>query len=55
MDSTEISDMVSEGVGIEKRGKMRGFSKQTTGFDTNLKNRVSYKEYVHSLRLFSLL
>ena len=36
--------MVLEGVGIEKSGRRRGFNKQTVGFDTNLKNRVSQKE-----------
>ena len=29
MDSIEVSDMVSEGAGIEKGGRRRGFGKQT--------------------------
>ena len=55
VDSIEVSDIVSKGVGIEKRGRMRGFSMQTIGSNTNLKNRVVHKEYIHSLRLLSSL
>ena len=51
VNSIEVFDMVSKGVEIEKRGR-RSFNKQTAGVDTNLKNRVSQKEYVHSLGLF---
>ena len=39
MDSIEVSNMVSRGAGIEKRGR-RGFGKQIASSDTNLKNRV---------------
>ena len=55
MDFVEVSDMVLEGAGIEKRGRRRGFSKQTIGFDNNLKNKVSQKElrtFIEIIRFF---